>query len=85
MFPKVRADGGIRIFPIIVCICFTIYFGLMLLASSIAGCESRETEHDDRTREAATLDRHVQAAICNWLQVPKVMPKKPSQRLVNIH
>jgi hypothetical protein len=37
MFAKVRADGGIRIFYIIVCICYTIYFGLMLLASSIAG------------------------------------------------
>ncbi|PMD61024.1 uncharacterized protein K444DRAFT_560486 [Hyaloscypha bicolor E] len=37
MFAKVRADGGIRIFYIIACILCTIYFGIMLLASSIAG------------------------------------------------
>jgi hypothetical protein len=37
MFAKVRADGGVRIFYIIVCICCIIYFGVMLLASSIAG------------------------------------------------
>ncbi|KAE9379835.1 hypothetical protein N431DRAFT_476914 [Stipitochalara longipes BDJ] len=37
MFAKVRADGGIRIFYIIICILCTIYFGIMLLASSIAG------------------------------------------------
>ncbi|KAF6808550.1 hypothetical protein CPLU01_15657 [Colletotrichum plurivorum] len=37
MFAKVRADGGIRIFYIIVCMGCTIYYGLMLLASSIAG------------------------------------------------
>ena len=37
MFAKVRADGGIRIFYILVCVCCIIYFGIMLLASSIAG------------------------------------------------
>ena len=37
MFAKVRADGGIRIFYIIVCVCCIIYFGVMLLVSSIAG------------------------------------------------
>ena len=37
MFAKVRADHGIRIFYIIVCIGCTVYFGTMLLASSIAG------------------------------------------------
>jgi hypothetical protein len=37
MFAKVRADGGIRIFYIIICVCCIIYFGTMLLASSIAG------------------------------------------------
>jgi hypothetical protein len=37
MFAKVRADGGIRIFYITACILCTIYFGIMLLASSIAG------------------------------------------------
>jgi hypothetical protein len=36
MFAKVRADGGIRIFYVIVCVLCTIYFGIMLLASSIA-------------------------------------------------
>jgi hypothetical protein len=37
MFAKVRADGGMRIFYIIVCICCIIYFGIMLLASTLAG------------------------------------------------
>lgn len=37
MFAKVRADGGVRIFYIIVCIGCIIYFGIMLLVSSIAG------------------------------------------------
>lgn len=37
MFAKVRADGGIRIFYIIICTCCTVYFGIMLLASSLAG------------------------------------------------
>lgn len=37
MFAKVRADGGIRIFYIIICILCTVYFGIMLLTSSIAG------------------------------------------------
>jgi hypothetical protein len=37
MFGKVRADGGIRIFYIIVCICCIIYFGVMLLVSTLAG------------------------------------------------
>jgi hypothetical protein len=37
MFAKVRADGGMRIFYIIVCICCIIYFGVMLLASTLAG------------------------------------------------
>jgi hypothetical protein len=36
MFAKIRADGGIRIFYIFICICCTIYFGIMLLTSSIA-------------------------------------------------
>lgn len=36
MFAKVRADGGVRIFYIIVCISCVIYFGAMLLVSSIA-------------------------------------------------
>jgi hypothetical protein len=36
-FAKLRADGGIRIFYIIVCICCIIVFGSMLLASSLAG------------------------------------------------
>lgn len=37
MFASVRADGGIRIFYIFVCIACLIYFGVMLLASTIAG------------------------------------------------
>jgi len=37
MFAKVRAAGGIKIFYIIVCILCVIYFGIMLLASSLAG------------------------------------------------
>ena len=37
MFAKVCADGGIRIFYIVVCVLCTVYFGIMLLASSIAG------------------------------------------------
>jgi hypothetical protein len=37
MFAKVRADGGLRIVYILICILCTIYFGIMLLASSIAG------------------------------------------------
>ncbi|KAF9873161.1 hypothetical protein CkaCkLH20_09324 [Colletotrichum karsti] len=37
MFAKVRADGGIRIFYIIMCIGCIIYYGTMLLISSIAG------------------------------------------------
>ena len=37
MFTKVRADGGIRIFYIIVCIACILYFGIMLLASLLAG------------------------------------------------
>ncbi|KAK6364035.1 hypothetical protein LTS17_012569 [Exophiala oligosperma] len=36
MFAKVKADGGVRIFYIIVCICCTIYFGTMLLVSSVS-------------------------------------------------
>lgn len=36
MFAKVRADGGVRIFYIVACIACIIYFGIMLLASSIA-------------------------------------------------
>ncbi|OAL20685.1 hypothetical protein AYO22_08694 [Fonsecaea multimorphosa] len=36
MFAKVRADGGVRIFYIIVCIGCVIYFGIMLLVSSLA-------------------------------------------------
>lgn len=36
MFAKVSADGGVRIFYIIVCIASTIYFGTMLLASPLA-------------------------------------------------
>ncbi|KIW89705.1 uncharacterized protein Z519_09861 [Cladophialophora bantiana CBS 173.52] len=36
MFAKVRADGGVRIFNIIVCIGCVIYFGVMLLASFLA-------------------------------------------------
>jgi len=37
MFAKVRATGGIRIFYIVVCTCCIVYFGIMLLASSLAG------------------------------------------------
>ena len=37
MFAKVRAAGGVRVFYIMVCIMCIIYFGIMLLASSIAG------------------------------------------------
>jgi hypothetical protein len=37
MFAKVRADGGIRISYIIACTLCTIYFGIMLLTSSVAG------------------------------------------------
>lgn len=37
MFGKVRADGGIRTFYIVVCTGCCFYFGTMLLASSIAG------------------------------------------------
>ncbi len=36
MFTKLRADGGIRIFHIIVCICCLIYWSIMLMASSLA-------------------------------------------------
>src|SRR3569833_912228 len=35
MFAKVRADGGIRYFYIIVCILCILYFGIMLMASSL--------------------------------------------------
>jgi hypothetical protein len=37
LFAKLRADGGLRIFYIITCICCTAYFGVMLLVSSLAG------------------------------------------------
>jgi hypothetical protein len=37
MFAKVRAAGGVRIFYIITNICCTIYFGIMLVVSSLAG------------------------------------------------
>lgn len=37
MFAKVRADGGIRIFYILVCALCIAYFGIMILASTIAG------------------------------------------------
>jgi len=37
MFGKVRAAGGIRIYYIFICICCTIYFGVMILVSPIAG------------------------------------------------
>jgi hypothetical protein len=37
MFAKVRAKGGIRIFYIIVCICCIIFYGMMALASTLAG------------------------------------------------
>jgi len=37
MFGKVKADGGIRIFYILVCVACIVYFGVMLLASSLAG------------------------------------------------
>jgi hypothetical protein len=40
MFAKVRADGRIRIFYIIVCLLCTVYFSIMLLTSSIAGWAS---------------------------------------------
>jgi hypothetical protein len=36
MFARVRADGGIRIFYILVCACCILYFGAMLLASTIS-------------------------------------------------
>ncbi|CAI0650166.1 unnamed protein product [Colletotrichum noveboracense] len=36
MFAKVRADGGIRIFYTIMCIGCIVYYGIKLLASSIA-------------------------------------------------
>jgi hypothetical protein len=36
MFAKVRATGGIRTFYIIVCICCTVIFGVMILSSGIA-------------------------------------------------
>jgi hypothetical protein len=36
MFAKVRADGGVRIFYIIICVGCVVYFGVMLLASSLA-------------------------------------------------
>ncbi len=36
MFTKLRADGGIRIFYIVMCICCLVYWGTMLLASSLA-------------------------------------------------
>jgi hypothetical protein len=35
MFSKVRADGGVRIFYIIICIGCIVYFGLMSMASSL--------------------------------------------------
>lgn len=38
MFAKVRATGGIRIFYIFICISCLVYFGIMLLASTIAAC-----------------------------------------------
>jgi hypothetical protein len=37
MFTKVRATGGIRFFYIFVCVCCIVYFGIMLLASTLAG------------------------------------------------
>jgi hypothetical protein len=37
MFTKVRATGGIRILYIIICIGCVVYFGIMLLASVLAG------------------------------------------------
>ncbi|KAL5322090.1 hypothetical protein ACEPPN_010059 [Leptodophora sp. 'Broadleaf-Isolate-01'] len=37
MFGKVRADGGIRTFYIVVCTACIFYFGTMLLASTVAG------------------------------------------------
>ncbi|OCT50383.1 hypothetical protein CLCR_07054 [Cladophialophora carrionii] len=36
MFAKVRADGGIRIFYIAICVGCVTYFGIMLLASTLA-------------------------------------------------
>lgn len=36
MFAKVRADGGIRIFYIVMCVGCIIYYGIMLLVSGIA-------------------------------------------------
>lgn len=36
MFAKVSADGGVRIFYLIICIGCTVYFGIMLLASPLA-------------------------------------------------
>jgi hypothetical protein len=37
MFAKVRATGGIRILYIIICVGCVVYFGIMLLASILAG------------------------------------------------
>jgi hypothetical protein len=37
MFSPVRADGGVRIFYIVICVGCAVYFGIMLLASTIAG------------------------------------------------
>jgi hypothetical protein len=36
-FGKLRADGGMRYFYIVICIGCIVYFGIMLLASSLAG------------------------------------------------
>jgi len=36
-FAKVRADGGIRIFYIVTCVSCIVYYGVMLLVSSLAG------------------------------------------------
>lgn len=37
LLAKFRADGGIRIYYIIVCTCCILYFGIMVLFSTIAG------------------------------------------------
>ncbi|KAK3317906.1 hypothetical protein B0H66DRAFT_475443 [Apodospora peruviana] len=36
-FAKLRANGGIRYYYLVVCACCAVYFGVMFLASSLAG------------------------------------------------
>ena len=56
MFAKVRADGPIHVYYVFICVCCIVYFGVMLVASTLAGYERLMKVVHAARRRAWNLD-----------------------------